>query len=199
MPKSVNQEGICNLSDIKFEQTTTTDLGNGEVKMDVYEAKLDAKVVKRILGNGNISLYESVKNNSKNEGMKKMMSWLIEDIEFTMAFNDAKVLIGIVDNTLAYVNLEIGGLGTKEYLSKCYIENVDAVKDLAVPDISQAITYEELYSDYADIAVNYDSMEDLYDSIYGEGQTLSQEELQEIIADAVKDTEEKMKSVLHIV
>ncbi len=181
------------IKDLEFVETAyDTDLGNGPVAMDVYKGKLDSKIVKKIMGNGTISLYESVKKNSQNEGMQKLMGWLIDDIDFTMQYSDANVIVGISDGMLIYVNLEIGGLGTKMYVTKCYIENTDVATKLAVPSIANAVPYEELYANYAEMALNYDSMEGLYNAVYSQNNpTFTEEELQEMLDNAVKETEEK--------
>ena len=116
-----------------------------------------------------------------------MMGWLKDDIEFTMEYSDANILIGIVDDTLAYVNLEIGGLGTKMYVTKCYIEDTSVADSLTVPDTTNATAYEELYAEYADMAVNYDSMEDLYSALYADNNPYTSEELQQILDNIVEE------------
>ena len=180
------------IQDLEYAETVqSTDLGNGPVDMAVYKGKLSSDIVKRILGNGTIALYESVRKNTDNAGLKKMMGWLIDDIDFTMQYSDANVLIGVVDDTLTYVNLEIGGLGTKMYVTKCFIENTDVAKEVTIPSIEGAVTYETLYSDYADMAEHYDSMDELYDAIYNQNNKVSEEQLQEMLDNAVQDTEEK--------
>ena len=176
-----------NIKDLKYREEATTDLGNGEVTMQVYSGVIDSSIVKRIMGNGTIVLYDSVMKTTDNEGLKKMMGWLKDDIEFTMEYSDANILIGIVDDTLAYVNLEIGGLGTKMYVTKCYIEDTSVADSLTVPDTTNATAYEELYAEYADMAVNYDSMEDLYSALYADNNPYTSEELQQILDNIVEE------------
>ena len=181
-----------NIQDLKYAETTSgTDLGNGPVDMVVYEGKISSDIVKRILGNGTVVLYDTVRKTTDNEGLKKMMGWLIDDIEFTMQYSDANVLIGVADDTLVYLNLEIGGLGTKMYVTKCFIEDTSVAQKMTEPSTEGAITYENLYADYAEMALNYDSMDDMYDAIYNQSNILSEEELQQILDNAVQTTEEK--------
>lgn len=183
-----------NIKDLKFEQTTSIDLGNGEVSMDIYSGVISSDIVKKILGNGTVALYSCVKDSTNNEGLKKMMGWLIDDIEFTLVYSDAKILVGVVDDTLAYVNLEIGGLGTKMYVTKCYIENTDAVKNIEMPSIEGAVTYENLYADYADMALNFDSMEEMYNALYNTNNTITEDELQQMLDNAVEEDVKKQES-----
>ncbi len=179
------------IQDLEFVETTTgTDLGNGPVNMNIYKGKIASSIVKRILGNGTVVLYDTVRKNTDNEGMKKMMGWLIDDIDFTMQYSDANAIFGVVDDTLVYINLEIGGLGTKMYVTKCFIEDTSVATNIAEPSIEGAIDYETLYASYADMALEYDSMEDLYNAIYNQSNALSEEELQQILDNAVKSEEE---------
>jgi hypothetical protein len=178
-----------NLTDLEYVENTETDLGNGTVSMDVYKATLSSDAVKRILGNGTYTLYKMVQDTTENEGLKKLMGWLADDIEFTLVYSDANALFGIVDGSLAYVNLEIGGLGSKMYVTKCFIEDTTVASKVTIPELTNVVSYEDLYADYGNMALEYDSMEDMYNALYY-GNNFTEEQLQEILDNAVQGAEE---------
>ena len=159
---------VPNLTDIEFKETVDTDFGVGTVNMDVYEGVLSSDIVKKILGHGSSTLYETVSNSTESEGMKKLMGWLKEDSDFSLYFSDANVILGIVDDKLVYMNLEVGGLGTRMYLTKCVLLG-DIVDDYIIeeyPVTENALSYENIYSDIGEMALDYDNLEDLYDALY---------------------------------
>lgn len=159
---------VPNLTDIEFKETVDTDFGVGTVNMDVYEGVLSSDIVKKILGHGSSTLYETVSNSTESEGMKKLMGWLKEDSDFSLYFSDANVILGIVDDKLVYMNLEVGGLGTRMYLTKCVLLG-DIVDDYIMeeyPVTENALSYENIYSDIGEMALDYDNLEDLYDALY---------------------------------
>lgn len=178
-----------NLTDLEYVENTETDLGNGTVSMDVYKATLSSDAVKRILGNGTYTLYKMVQDTTENEGLKKLMGWLADDIDFTLVYSDANALFGIVDGSLAYVNLEIGGLGSKMYVTKCFIEDTTVASKVTIPELTNVVSYEDLYADYGNMALEYDSMEDMYNALYY-GNNFTEEQLQEILDNAVQGAEE---------
>ena len=159
---------VPNLTDIEFKETVETDFGVGTVNMDVYEGVLSSDIVKKILGHGSSTLYETVSNSTESEGMKKLMGWLKEDSDFSLYFSDANVILGIVDDKLVYMNLEVGGLCTRMYLTKCVLLG-DIVDDYIMeeyPVTENALSYEDIYSDIGEMALDYDNIEDLYDALY---------------------------------
>ena len=183
---------VKDLKDLEFAENVETDLGNGTVSLDVYKGKLSADVVKKILGNGTVGLYQCVQDETDSEGLKKLMGWLIDDIDFTLVYSDANVLVGVVDGSLAYLNFELGGLGTKMYVTKCFIENTDVVSSTELPDFNGAIPYEELYASYGEMALDFDSLDEMYNNLYSENNpSLTDEELQKLLDEAVQKTEEE--------
>lgn len=184
---------VPNLKNVVFKEEVTTDYGDGEVKMSVYEGNVSSEIVKDIFGHGSYSLYAAVEESTQSEGMKKLMGWLKDDAEFTMYFSDANVLLGVVNGTLTYMNFEVGGLGTRMYLTKCVL--LDGVVDDYIvkeyPDTTNALTYEDLYADLGEMALEYDSIDALYNAVNSQ-YSMSEEEMQEYLNQIYANTETYM-------
>lgn len=149
---------IDKLTDLKFKETTTADIGMGEESIDVYTAKVDSETVHSILGIGSEQIYKSVKEDTDNKNIKKLCEYYLDDISFTMVFSDANVRLGIVDDMLRYVQLEVGGIGSKLYYTKSVLTKEIDVRD--EPDFSNTDTYESTLKQMADYVAKYDSYEE---------------------------------------
>lgn len=146
------------LTDLKFKESTTVDIGMGDEDIDVYTATLDSATVRDIMGIGSEKLYTSVKNDSQDENIQKFCGYCNDDIGFTMVFSDAKVRIGVIDDTLRYLQLEVGGIGTRLYYTKAVLtRDIDVREE---PDFSSAEKYETSLKEMADYVAKYDSYEE---------------------------------------
>lgn len=162
---------IDKLTDLKFKETTTADIGMGEESIDVYTAKVDSETVHSILGIGSEQIYKSVKEDTDNKNIKKLCEYYLDDISFTMVFSDANVRLGIVDDMLRYVQLEVGGIGSKLYYTKSVLTKEIDVRD--EPDFSSTDTYESTLQQMADYVAKYDSYEEAMKALNESNEKLS--------------------------
>ena len=149
---------IDNLTDLKFKETTTADIGMGDESIDIYTAKISADTVHSILGLGSEKIYESIKEDTENKNIKKLCDYYLDDIKFTMVFSDAKVKIGVVDDVLRYVQFEVGGIGSRLYYTKSILTKDVDLRD--EPDFSSVDKYETTMQEMADYVAKYDSYEE---------------------------------------
>lgn len=162
---------VDKLTDLKFKETTTADIGMGEESIDVYTAKVDSETVHSILGIGSEQIYKSVKEDTDNKNIKKLCEYYLDDISFTMVFSDANVRLGIVDDMLRYVQLEVGGIGSKLYYTKSVLTKEIDVRD--EPDFSNTDTYESTLKQMADYVAKYDSYEEAMKALNESNEKLS--------------------------
>lgn len=175
------------MTSLKFKETINADIGMGSETIDVYTAKLDSETVHSILGLGSEEIYKAVKETTKDDSIKKLCDYYLEDIGFTMVFSDANVTIGIVDGVLRYVQIETGGLGSRLHYTKSIMTQDVDVRD--EPDFSNVGTYESTLKDMADYVSDYDSYEDAMKAL---GDSVSSEDLES--ETSVSETEEDTES-----
>lgn len=175
------------MTSLKFKETINADIGMGSETIDVYTAKLDSETVHSILGLGSEEIYKAVKETTKDDSIKKLCDYYLEDIGFTMVFSDANVTIGIVEGVLRYVQIETGGLGSRLHYTKSIMTQDVDVRD--EPDFSNVDTYESTLKDMADYVSDYDSYEDAMKAL---GDSVSSEDLES--ETSVSETEEDTES-----
>lgn len=182
---------VDKMTGLSFKETVTADIGMGDESIDVYIAKLDSETVGTILGLGSEEIYKSIESSTKDENIKKLCGYYLDDISFTMVFSDANVTIGVVDGVLRYVQLEVGGLGSRLYYTKAILtQDVDVRQE---PDFSNVDTYESTMKDMADYVANYDSYEEAMQAL--SGSTSTSDDLSGTTdGDAVESTEEQLDS-----
>lgn len=162
---------VDKLTDLKFKETTTADIGMGDESIDVYTAKVDSETVHSILGIGSEQIYKSVKEDTDNKNIKKLCEYYLDDISFTMVFSNANVRLGIVDDMLRYVQFEVGGIGSKLYYTKSVLTKDIDVRD--EPDFSNTDTYESTLQQMADYVAKYDSYEEAMKALNESNEKLS--------------------------
>lgn len=162
---------IDKLTDLEFKETTTVDIGMGDESVDVYTAKINSETVRSILGIGSEQIYKRVEEDTDNKNIKKLCNYYLNDISFTMVFSDARVKLGIVDDVLRYVQLEVGGIGSKLYYTKSVLTKDIDVRD--EPDFSNTDTYESTLKQMADYVAKYDSYEEAMKALNESKENLS--------------------------
>ena len=135
------------------------DLGVGTENMHLYEGKLPSEVVKTIIGVGSYGLYDAMKTDySDNTSIVKLCDFYMQDLEMNLTFSDANVTFGVIDDILRYVSFEVGGLGTRMYVTKTVIPTGFTVREK--PDFSGATEYVETLQETADYMNSFDSYDD---------------------------------------
>lgn len=162
---------VNKMNSLKFKETITADIGMGDEEVNVYTAKLDSDTVHSILGLGSEKIYSSVKSTTKDDSIKKLCEYYLDEIGFTMVFSEANITIGVVDDMLRYVQIETGGLGSRLYSTKSImLSDVDVRHE---PDFSNVDTYESTLKDMADYVSKYDSYEDAMKALNGSSSSTS--------------------------
>lgn len=151
-------------TEIKFDKTIQANIGAGEESLDLYKCKLPAETVKTIIGIGNYGLYESIKTDyADNENLVKLCDYYLNDLNMNLTFSDAIVTVGLSNGVVRYLGLEVGGLGTRLYMTKTIITPDFELR--AKPDFSTAVDYTTTIQDLADYVASFDSYEDALNEI----------------------------------
>lgn len=150
---------LDNFTSIKYMETVTSDIGNGSENIELYRCELPSDVVTEVLGVNTLGLYSSIqKNYTDNEDIQKFCEYYLRDLKMSMTFSDAVVTVGISDNLLKYVSIEVGGLGTRLYSTRALITKNVEVRD--VPDLSNSVDYITTIQDYASYIASFGSYEE---------------------------------------
>lgn len=154
-------------SDVEYIETTVFDIGDGEETMDVYELTIPSDTVRALYSLGSYDLYDSIRMGYPNNlGLIKLMTWYLEDLSPCLTYSDGKVTVAVCDNVPRYLNIEVGGLGSRAYITKCIsFASFDEAK-IEKPDFSNAVEYVTLYEEFADVCKDYDTMEEAIDAMY---------------------------------
>lgn len=152
--------------DISFTETITTDLGSGEVELDIYSLTVDSSAVRELHKTGSYNMYDSIRKEYSDEvGLNKLMTWYLEDIERTLHFSDGDLIVALdKDGMPRYMSMQMGGLGTFATISKSIVDITDDAK-IEEPDLSQAVEYKTMLQSYADFAKDFDTIEEMFDAM----------------------------------
>lgn len=155
----------------KKEKTITGDIGDGEEKYTTYRCELPAKEVKNILGATSYELYETYADDKDTDkDIKKLCKFYMEDLDMSLTFSDAFVTVAVSNNTLRQVTIEVGGLGTRMYVTKSFLLNGEnEIRE--EPDFSNAVDYTESLKDVAEYVADYDSYEDALEALNNQTST----------------------------
>lgn len=151
---------LKHFTSIKEYDNRTANIGNGDEDFKVYKCELPAEYAKHILGISSYGIYESIKKDSSDNNIKKLCDYYLEELDKTLTCSDATVLIGVSsDGMLKYVNLEVGGIGSNLYLTKCVVTD-DNVETRSKPDLSKAEKFETTLKEQADYIASFDSYDE---------------------------------------
>ncbi len=158
-------EILSSLTELKYYKDLTTDVGNGEEDFKFYSGTLSSSKVREILGVGSEGLYLSLKkDNPDNKNLKRFCDLYLSEMDRTLTFSDAKVIIGVADGCVKYTSMEIGGLGTKMYVTKSMI--TEGVTAREKPDFGKTEDYVETIQETADYAASFDTDEEALQALY---------------------------------
>jgi hypothetical protein len=114
---------------------------------------------------GSYDLYDSLKTAyPDNENLVTYAGYMTDELGFNLVFGNAKATFAVSNGVLRYYQLEIGGLGTRMYLTKTVLISDTDVRE--TPDFSDAGDYADLLQETADYVAQYDSYEDALNAMY---------------------------------
>ena len=95
-------------------------------------------------------MYKSLKEEEgTSKNVKKLCDYYLKDLGATMYFSDANVYLGLDNNKVVRTySLEVGGLGSRLYLTKTVL--YDGYQSEKQPDFSNVQTYATSIEDLAD-------------------------------------------------
>lgn len=166
---------------------------NGE-KMKTYECTLPSSEVKEIMGVSSLELYKSLKEDKDaSSGIKKLCQYYIDEYDMVLTFSDAKVTLGVANDKLAYLSMEMGGLGTKMYLTKLISFTEDgSIDTLEKPDFKSAKNYSETLNNVADYVDTYEgTVEEALSALSQSGAGTTSEEDRDTKADDADSKKDK--------
>lgn len=157
-------EMLENFTSIKFKETKTADIGNGDEDLKIYECELPSEYMHDFFGKTSLALYEAILKETDNDNMKNLCKYYLDEYDMTLTFSNANVFVGI-DNTgkLKYVDIMVGGLGSKMYMVMSILENDFTAR--TTPDFSNALKYTDSIAEVANFVAQYDSIEEGFDAL----------------------------------
>lgn len=159
---------------IKEDERQEVDLGDKDkVKLTMYKCVLPSDKVKNYLAVGSIALYKTLKEDTNtSDNVKKLCDYYLEDLNETMYFSDANVYLGLDANKiLRSYSLEVGGLGTRLYLTKAVLYG--AYQEEKTPDFSEVKPYSDTLVDLADyLAESGKDYGEAINELYKDGEQL---------------------------
>lgn len=159
----------------KQDETLTGNIGDGEEKYTLYRCELPEEEVKNILGATSYELYETYADlKSTNKDIKKLCEFYMEDLDMSLTFSDAIVTVAVANDTLRQVTIEVGGLGTRMFVTKSFLLNGD-IELREKPDFSKAEDYTTSLEELADYVANYDSYEEAIKALNNRSDMTTQE------------------------
>lgn len=152
-------EMLNNFTDIKYKEEKEIDLGTGLEKLKLYECTLPSEYMTEFFGKANKALYESVLGTTDNTNIKNLCEYYLEDYDTSLTFSSANVLVGVdASGMLRYVDIMVGGLGSKMYCVMSVITNDFEAR--TTPDFDGVTDYAESMQNVADFVANYDSVDE---------------------------------------
>lgn len=144
----------------KEDKVIEGNIGDGEEKYTTYRCELPSEAVKDILGATSYELYETYAElGSTDKDIKKLCEFYMEDLDMSLTFSDAVVNVAVANDTLRQVTIEVGGLGTRMFVTKSFLLNGDA-ELRETPDFSKAEDFTKSLEEVADYVSDYDSYEE---------------------------------------
>lgn len=184
---------LKHFTSIEEYDSKSANIGNGDESFKVYKCTLPAENVRYILGLNSYSLYDSIEKDTSDDNIKKLCGYYKNELDMSLTFSDANVLVGITDEgMLKYVSIEVGGLGSRMYVTKCVITD-DNISKRTKPDLSSAVKFETTLKETADYVSTFDSYDDAMKAMNNEetGGT-SEESNTDSDEDAVSSEENNM-------
>lgn len=163
------------MSDFEKGDVIQADLGNGNVDIQLYTCTVSSDIVAEVLGIDTLGLYEALYAESKtknDDSMAQLMETYISELEMNLVFSDAKTTIGIYDGVVRYLQMEVGGLGSRMTNTRVVLD-ADSSVAYDTPDFSSQESYYVSVKELADYVAGYDSYEDAMSDLYGSAEGVS--------------------------
>lgn len=148
------------------------DLGGGVEEYTTYRFWVGSDCLPDLLGASSYGVYKSImEEQGAEENVVSLCKYYLEDLQMDLTFSDANVVVGIdQDGILKYMCLEVGGLGTRMYLTKAVVAvRNDNARE--TPDFSGAVPFSSSLKDLADYVASFGSYEEAMNSLAeGNGQ-----------------------------
>ena len=150
------------LHDYKEKSDVTMDFGDGDESVSMYECTLDGEHVRDMLNVDSYVLFSKIAEEYKdNKNIAKFCKYYLDDVEKDLTYSDAKVTIGIASKKIVYMQLEVGGLGQRLYLTRVFTKMGSDMKPSDTPNFDDSKDYvKEKIQDDADYIASFDSAED---------------------------------------
>ena len=157
---------------IKKKEDTKQTLGSEEVTLKMYECKVDSDVITKYLGIQSRPIYDCIKKEYKDDkNITNLCDYYLDDYNMSLTFSDANVTIGIADGVVRYLSVEVGGLGSKMYLTRVVLKKT-GVEERETPDFSKAVNYvDNQIKEVADFCASYDTVEEGINAFYNNSST----------------------------
>lgn len=155
------EDMVSKFTSIQQIDSSSIDIGYGEEEFTTYKCILPADCVKSILGAPSYGIYESIqREEGVSVNVSNLCQYYLNDLDMNLTFSDAIVYVGIdSNNILKYMCLEVGGLGTRLYVTKVVVEtNNPNLRE--TPDFSSAVPYSSTLSDLADFVASFPSYDE---------------------------------------
>lgn len=168
-------EMVDNFTSIEQEEKELSLDGSSSEKYTLYRCTLPAEVIKKILGSTTYGLYSNyAESEETDKGVKDLCEYYLEDLDMSLTFSDANVSLAVADGNLRQVVIEVGGLGTRMYVTKTFI--MDGEYEIRErPDFSKALDYEESMKEIADFVEDYDSYDEAMEALRAQSATDTEE------------------------
>lgn len=146
--------------------------GTGVATYKGYQMTVSAKTVADILSFDTQGLYLSIKDEEKSgSNISKLCDFYLEDMTGIWTYSDARVVVGVDSNMmLRFMTLEVGGLGTRMYVTKTVVATSNPnVRE--TPDFTTAVPLVSTMKEMADIIAQYpdhDSAVAALNTLFGE-------------------------------
>lgn len=150
------------IQDIEKGEIVKTDLGSGEVDLQLYSCTIDSASITKMLGMDTLGLYKALRTEASGKNDKKvleLMEGYIEELEMNLVFSDAKANFGVADGVLRYFDFEVGGLGSRMVVTRTVLEPSEDVL-YEQPTFTDCETYYSSVKDLAEYVSEYDSYDE---------------------------------------
>lgn len=164
---------VPSLTDITAGDAIDTDLGAGTVTMTIYKAKMPADIVKKVCGVDTLGLYKDIETETEDPNTVSLLNRYIKELDMSLTFSDANVVIGVYDGAVRYLQIQAGGLGSVMYYTKTIL--VQNFEHRDKPDFSGASLYMDNVKSLADHVAKYPTYEEAIAALNTPTETPSEE------------------------
>lgn len=138
------------LTELRRVGNVDLDLGFGQATYLKYVGVVGHDALRDMLSSGTFQLYERMADDeSTDKNVRDFCAGYVEDMKNTMTFSDGEIEILSNDGVLSQISIELGGLGTKMYVTKTFLTGIDYdVRE--TPDFTDATDFADELQEIAD-------------------------------------------------